>query len=304
VAAAGDNRVAVPDAAESWYASTPLLGCTSPIGCPPIAPPPTTSYPAHTLHVGVTDGQETARTYVEPDFSALPAGANLLSGTVVLPVSTDPNAGTSSPDTAQMEACLVTKPITDGVSGSTSQPPATDCKTHAPAKYDAKRLLVTVNLAPFLAAWAAGTPHYGIDLQPAPNQALSASWQVAFNGRQLPRVRHIRTVFTLSVLPVTSTPTAVAAPPASAPPAPAPVPAAAPPPVSGPAPSAGPVTAPSPAPTGNAPVVAGNTTAAAPRPAGFQYPAVMLLPLAFLAGLVFVARVFTSDATPRRRLRW
>ena len=64
----------VPDVAEAWYAAAPIDVCTTPLGCPPDQVP-TSPYPADSLHVGVAGGQETARTYLLPDFSPL-TGAN------------------------------------------------------------------------------------------------------------------------------------------------------------------------------------------------------------------------------------
>jgi hypothetical protein len=51
-------------------------------------------------------------------------------------------------------------------------------------------------------------------------------------------------------------------------------------------------------------VIAGNpqTTVAYPITVGrgFQYPLVFVVPLLMLLGAIFFARIFTSDATPRR----
>jgi hypothetical protein len=87
-------------------------------------------------------------------------------------------------------------------------------------------------------------------------------------------------------------PVAEVAPPASAPPVVSPPPATVvePPPVIPPA-----VTAT--APPVQPPLIAAPQAAAEPF-IGFKYPAVFLVPLAFLFGLLFLGRTFTRDATP------
>src|SRR6059058_5253196 len=84
--AQADTSATVPDAAEAWYAAAPIDVCTTPLGCPPDQVP-TSPYPAGSLHVGVAGGQETARSYVQPDLSQL-SGATLLRGTMALHVDT------------------------------------------------------------------------------------------------------------------------------------------------------------------------------------------------------------------------
>jgi hypothetical protein len=290
----GHADVTAGDAAEAWYASAPV--------------PPASVYPADTLHVGVLVGSENARTYVVPDFSGVPEGGVPVSGTMTLPVSTTPTAGNQNAATAQIVACMATAPFTDGASGSTNKAPATDCTVTAKANYVASPGSFTIDLAPFLQAWSQGKPRLGIALLPAPGQAPTTTWHVAFNGRKLPASPHVS-----SSLRVTPAGAGAAAPaPASdvptagvvAPDATVPVGSldAGPPP----APVLGPSLAPA--------AVAAPQVAAAPsanqtvrsQPAGtflpdlgFQYPEVMLLPLAFLVGLVFLVRTFTSDATPR-----
>lgn len=184
------------DAAESWYRANPP-SCGSPVGCPPGPTPGTTSYPANTLHVGVFLGAESARTYAEPDFSQLPDGSVLTSGTMALPISTDPNAGNSNVAAAAIVACLVTKPITDGVEGSTGQPPPVDCRTSARAVYRPSGSF-TVDLGPFIAAWSNGALRLGVALLPAAGQAPSASWHVAFNGRKLAGAPHVSSAVMLN----------------------------------------------------------------------------------------------------------
>ncbi|HEU5033265.1 MAG TPA: hypothetical protein VFT62_00745 [Mycobacteriales bacterium] len=291
--------VTVADTVEAWYAASPIDLCTTPLGCtPPVSP-----YPADTLHVGVAGGQETARTYVLPDLSAL-AGATGATGTMTLPVATGGQDGTSSPETAKIEACLTTKPVTDGTDGSTAPPPAVDCTTKVPARYDAKHSAFTVDLTPFLASWSAGAPPFGIALLPDLSSAgPTDAWHVTFNDRKRAQTAHISSRLTYS--PVTQQPAGHVGAGPSAPAAPsAPAPAPAPPAVP---------TVPMPpvatntdvAPSAAPPVVAATQppTAVAQRPvalsSGFQYPLAFLMPLALLAGALFFTRLFTRDATPR-----
>jgi hypothetical protein len=288
--AAPAHTATVADSAEAWYAAAPVDICTTPLGCPP-PQVPSSPYPADTLHVGVAGGQETARTYVVPNLFALPLGATLTGGTMTLPVVTDANAGTVSPDTAKILACLATKPVTDGTQGSTQAPPDVDCKTSAPLKYDAKKTVFTVDLAPLLSAWAKGAPQFGIGLVPDTSKAQpSDAWHVAFNGRK-------RTGPHISSL-ISYTPPAPIPTPASAP---APTQAAPPPPVSsGNTPS---VSLPPPT-TAQPPAAAPQVAPTQPQPIAqqpvaltrsFQYPMAFLMPLALLVGAVFFVRLFTRD---------
>src|SRR3954451_18415620 len=104
--AQADTSATLPDVAEAWYAAAPIDVCTTPLGCPPDQVP-TSPYPAGSLHVGVAAGQETARSYVQPDFNQ-PTGATLLSGTMTLHVDTRQSDGSLPPESAKILACLVT----------------------------------------------------------------------------------------------------------------------------------------------------------------------------------------------------
>jgi hypothetical protein len=255
---------------------------------------PTSPYPADTLHAGVAGGQETARAYVVPNLLALPLGATLTDGTMTLPVTTDSQAGTVGPDTAKIRACLATKPVTDGVQGSSETPPDVDCKTSAPLKYDAKKSVFTIDLAPLIAAWSKGAPQFGVGLVPDTSKAQpSDAWHVAFNGRKHTG-RHIESTMSFTPPP----------PIAQGAPAPQPTtPAAAPPPVTNNTtpnvslpptqtqqpPAAAPQVAPSQQPVAQQPVALARE---------FQYPMAFLMPLALLAGAVFFVRLFTRNPLP------
>jgi hypothetical protein len=290
------HTATVPDASEAWYAKGAIDICTTPLGCPP-EQIPTSPYPADTLHVGVAGGQETARTYVLPDLLSLPVGATATGGTMTIPVDTASTDGTASADTATMVACAATQPFTDGAAGSGATPPETDCKTSVPAKYDAKNTVFTVDLTPFLKAWAAGQPAVGIALMPDPDaMAPSETWHVTIYGRKFAGHDHVRSAISFTPAPPLASPdtsgTDTATPPAPA--------AADPPPVS--TPDIPPATS---TPDDPPPVVAPDQQApVAQQPVAFstefQYPLAFLAPIVLLIGAVFFTRLFTRDPLPRR----
>ena len=151
-ASAGANRhtITLTMSTEAWYQEPPP--CVSLIDCS--AAPAAGPYPQDTVHVSVTGGQETARTYLAFRF-LVPFGASLLGGTLSLPVDQDPGAGTLQPDQADMQACLVTGSF-KAVRGSLATPPKADCRRTWGAQYDSKTATFTVDLTPFLPAWRSG----------------------------------------------------------------------------------------------------------------------------------------------------
>ena len=285
------ETVTVADAAEAWYADSPIDICSSPLGCPP-SQAPTSPYPADTLHVGVAGGQESARTYLLPDLSSLPFGATVLGGEMTLPVADANGDGTVSAGTAKIRACLATKPVPDGTQGSTSAAPTIDCQVSATPSYDGTHGVFTLDLQPFIDAWAGGQPPLGIALLPDTKAVQQTdAWHVTFNGRKRAGSGHISSSLTVQITPQSDTVTPVtpavpAAPPAASVPLPAPG-AVAPP-----------ATAPVVAPTQQQPQQLQAQPVAFSRQ--FQYPLAFLLPLALLAAAVFFSRLFTRDATPRR----
>lgn len=190
VASAQTSVTAAPSA-EAWYRTLSLPApppdpCLLPTGCPPALPLPVPSgYAAGTLHAGVAGGAEESRTYLALDLSGVPVDAELTGGTLTLPVATDPQAGTVSPETAALRACLATGAVQDGVDGAVVGAPATDCATASDAVYrpaaDGAPAAFTVDLAPFLEAWSTGTP--SLALVPAQGQPQTATWHVAFSRR-------------------------------------------------------------------------------------------------------------------------
>lgn len=285
----------VGDSAEAWYASAPIDLCTTPLGCPP-QQAPSSPYPADTLHVGVAGGQETARTYVLPDTLSLPFGATLTRGVMTLPVDSAGSDGTVAADSATMLACLAVAPFADGTAGASSAPPKVDCKTSAKAVYDAKKVVFTVDLTPFLKAWSSGQPQLGIALVPdASKRSPTETWHVTFYGRKLAGKKHIESTITYTPAPPVSTNTGNTV---TTPPAPT---TSNPPSVSVPAVPPSTATPPQPA-----PVVAPSqpATPVAQQPVAFtsefKYPLAFLAPIALLIGAVFFARLFTRDPLPRR----
>ncbi len=157
----------------AWYARAPA--CMSPIDCTLL--PAANPYPEDTLHVALSAGEETARTYISLSF-ILPADAELTGGTLELPVDTDPLHGSVAPETAKMIACLSTKRFKE-VRGSLDEPPATKCKVRQGATYNAERGLFTVDLDRFVDEWTGGIAALGLRPSDAALEGTD-SWHVVF----------------------------------------------------------------------------------------------------------------------------
>lgn len=309
---AGSGITTVGLASDAWYSTSPACTAT-PTGCLPAGAPST--YPAKTLHVGVGAGQEESRSYLSLDLARLPAATAVTGGTLRLPVSGSDD-GSRAPDTATLQACLVTASFKDDVEGAPGAPPAVDCKKatatakHVPAAGSAPELF-TINLAPFAAAWSAGAANHGLALLPAADSAPTSAWHVALSA-------HDRTVSAaMRVTATVSFATAVSddftfdnstfdeqqAPPAGDGFGSSSASFAAPPlaPVSDPQlPSAAlaaavPAVAPQAAPVAAAPQL--QPQAFALR-SGYSYPGVFLLPLLLAVAGGWLARALTRDLTP------
>lgn len=301
--ASATGSAPVGDAGEAWYDTSLAKACSSPVGCPPVTLPGN-KYPANTLHVGVGLGSTTAVTYLLPDLSAYLGSGLPSTGTMILPLATVSGNGNSNASTAVIEACLSKAGFPNGTQGSTSAPPPTDCSVHADLKYAGKSF--TLDLSPFLGAWQNGAAPYGIALMPA-SVGATTSWHVAFNGRRLAGAPHVESSFGPAASP------GFASFPAPSSGSPAPFPS--------PSPAASASIAPPPAQTGSAGTPASSPALATPPPAsqstspvtrspgqtsilaashGFQYPEIMLLPLLIGGGALFLIRILTSDATPRK----
>lgn len=300
--AAGTGTVTTGAAAEGWYRAGQT--CTLPVGCPPTPPSP---YPADTLHVGVLAGQEEARTVLQLDLSALPAGTKPAGGQLRLPVDAAPADGARAPETAALRACLVTEPVKDAA-GAVAAGPKVDCDAaSAPAMYVAasgqQPAMFTVDLGVLAAAWQDGAAPGALALLPATTVAPPASWHVTFSGRKrtgssVPPVSALVTYVGGAVdVQQLPPPAPVAQPDAGFAPAP---------PVGGdsfaaPAMSGGgdvpPLAAPAAAPPAALPPAAAPPVqpVASVVQAGFRYPAVFLLPLVLLFAVGWVGRALTRD---------
>lgn len=286
-AVAHQSVTTVPDASEGWYASAPINTCALPPGCLPALP--ISPYPAGTLHVGAALGSETYRTYVQPDLSRLPPGAVATHGTMTLPVSNSLLDGTLNAAGARLLACLATQPFTPGAVASTQRQPAVDCLISTPPRYDAKKSELSIDLTPFLTAWAHGRADDGIAVVPSPSElGQSDIWQLSIAGRGAKSGPRVRSTLTYTIRRSVG-------PSATAPPPPVAIvtrPTGQLPPV-----ATVPAVPPAPAPqvaSPSQPMV--ETAAPLIARRGFQYPLAFLLPLALLAGGMYFARLFTRPS--------
>lgn len=308
--AGSPGTVTVADAAEAWYQTASADPCSSPVGCPPASAP--SPYPKDTLHVGELGGAQTEATYVQPDLSAVPSGEQPVAGTMTLPLATVSGSGNANTANASVIACLAKDSIPDGTQGSINTPPPSDCSIKSSLKPGADSF--TLDLGPFIEAWNSGRPEDGIAIVADTSQP--AVWHVAFNGRNLAGAPHISSTLTLGpaptgdlgagfaggstgsvfgILPGGSEPQSLpAAPPPQVPASLSPTNVATPALAT---PAAAPPTSAPP----RQPATPPNEAAVTLASHGFQYPEILLLPLALAAGMAFVLRLLISDATPKRK---
>ena len=306
-AAAGSGSVPTAPKAEAWYRAP--QSCALPTGCP--ATPPS-QYSPDTLHVGVLAGQEEARTFLQLDLGALPAGTKPAGGQLRLPIATGPRDGSRAPETAKLRACLVTEPVEDAA-GEVGTGPATDCDaasvdaTYVPAATDASAAF-TVDLASLAAAWTTSAAPGALALLPAEGTTPTDAWHVAFSDRTregdgvariTAAVSFVGTAVDVEqeppppvrapvdteffVPPAAFSPTGVLAAPAPVFEAPGAVPPVQPEPqaaLAAPAPQA---------------AAAQAVPVASFVDAGFRYPGVFLLPLLFAVAAGWLGRALTRD---------
>lgn len=267
---------------EAWYYISPV--CLVPIECPALPDaPPAQAFPADTLHVAVALGQEFARTYITLDTGALPFDASIVGGTLSLPVA-GADAGTVSPETAKLRACLVRDQF-EAAQGSVAEAPFPDCGFSAPATFapGTDFSVFTVNLAPIADVWRAEPGlSRALAIMPAEEVvAERATWHVAFHAknRSAPDARPITARIDYTIA---ETPTAPELPTFS-------------PPVFNPGFFVGPLP-PAPAPpVAQPPAVVQQPP---PRPVaarGFAYPMVWWIPIVFLVVGGFLGRSLTRD---------
>jgi hypothetical protein len=303
VAAAATSTTMTPST-EAWYQPNPT--CAAPPGCVttgslPAAPPttvPTSPYPAGTLHVGFGAGQETARSYLALPFSAL--SGTVQSASLDIPLDTSAGDGSSSPETAHVQACLFSGALAPA-DGSVDAPPTASCAQSAALSYLATPAPhLHADLGPLSSELLSAT---GLALLPdATKSAATDSWRVVFSAHTL--TDSARTA-PASVTVAVDEPTAGGGIPVDVPTQPATGIAVQPAPNTGFA--SQPMVPAAPLDSGGVPTVAGTTApvagvpVAAPRTitVGYAYPVVWLLPLLLLVVVPLIARLLTSDLTGR-----
>ena len=162
---------------DAWYATSPLCGV--PAGCGSGAT--VTSYPTSTLHVGMVSGQETARAYLAFASDAVPGDQPVLSAQLSIPL--DPDAGTSAPDIAALQVCLVPGGL---ASPAPSSAPAADCTVSSPASYlPGSPATIVADLGPLVARHPGGLDGLAFALVPTPpstSATATTTWHVAFSS--------------------------------------------------------------------------------------------------------------------------
>jgi hypothetical protein len=302
-ASPGTGSVTTVPSAEAWYRSSPT--CATPLGCAPA----TTSYPAGTLHVGVTLGAEDSRSYLQLDLTRLPAGTKPVGGQLRLPLAPGSD-GTSSPETAKLRACLALRTVTAAEGTATAKPPETDCQAASvnavfvPAT-GAVPAAFTIDLAALATAWQSAAAPGALALVPGHDVAQTDNWHLAFNEQSRSGAGLVKPTAAIAYTGATVDTSAVPPPVVTAPVQAAPLNSA---PLSGgtlaavlPPALSSPVTA------LQAPSVARPQANLAPQQrvapaafttAGFGYPGVFLLPLVFAVALTWVGRALTRDLGP------
>lgn len=176
-AVAADAPTPVALGAQAWFQRDP--SCVTPLGCSPTAPPSSNPFGAGTLHVAVTGGQESARSYLT--LTGLPAGATVTGGTLTVPLDTmTPGNGSTAPETSKVQVCTTIATV-PAVEGSFDRPPQEDCSSHASAAYVATPAPhLQADLAPLAGALSA--PSVALVLLPDGAVAASDFWHVVFSA--------------------------------------------------------------------------------------------------------------------------
>lgn len=281
----------VTPSVEAWFRPNPT--CQLATGCVgtdslPTQPPttvPSTPFPTGSLHVAVSGGEETARTYLS--FTLPLFDATLTAASLDVPLDTAPADGSVSPERSEVRVCSFQGPLT-AANGSVDNPPTADCTHRAEATYVSTATpKLHVDLTPLLSALSSGA---GLVLLPGAT-AQTDAWHVVFSAHD--RTDAAKTppaTMTVTLAPTTK-PTLqghsrAVQPPSANPPS-----------------ALGTVTVPGvPAEAPQAPTVANPAPQAVPQArmvtVGYAYPAVWLLPLALLLTVPIVARTLTRDLTP------
>ena len=156
----------------AWFSAPPL--CTA-LDCSSL--PPLNPYPQDTLHVALSGGQETARTYLALEVD-LPPHTQPTGGTLTLPVDADPADGSLRPEEARFVACLA-KGKFDDQRGDFADAPKANCEVRRSAVYDEKKALYTVELGDFVTEWTGKKASLALVPSEAA-QKSNDSWRVVF----------------------------------------------------------------------------------------------------------------------------
>lgn len=304
-----EDSIKVGSLAEAWYEKAEVADdapappevpdpCTLPIGClplpvpvPEVPEPASIVYPAGTLHIEATAGKRSALAFIVPDFASLPFDATILSGELVLPINKDPQSLNSNVETAKLRACVTTETVKDGDTGKPYGAPKFDCKlATSDARYDKDAGSFSVDLGPFISAWQAGTPNFGVAILPAADLGPEANFHVAVNGKDVAKGKSAASFLKIELAETPDIPDAPTVPPAI-------------PDVGGgsftpPASTSGPLETPPVTPPVTAPEAA-PPSATEPAPYAllnspwYTYRGVIFLPLAFLVAVGFSGRSLT-----------
>jgi hypothetical protein len=296
--ASADETMSLVAATSAWYQPNPTCaqasGCVT-TGSLPVPPPvdiPLSPYPAGTLHVGYSAGQETARSYL--GFPVSSVDGTVTAATLDVPLDVTAADGSTQPESSHVQACLVSADI-KRTEGSISPPPLASCEQHALLSYVATPSPhLHADLAPLLGGLLTTS---GIALLPDATAPKTDAWRVVFSSPA--RADAAKTEPPVLRLAVTASSDGVPAVPADLPSS-APVITGVTPPLSAGSPDLPAVTVPE-APSVQQPVTSPVTQpVAAPRmiTVGYAYPVVWLLPLLFLVLVPTVARSLTKDLTP------
>ncbi|MCW2585089.1 MAG: hypothetical protein JWN55_605 [Frankiales bacterium] len=288
---------------EGWYQRDPSCGQAS--GCLLAGVPSevsgtvvTNPYPAGTLHVGYTGGQETARSVLA---FALDSVGPLTGAVLEVPLDVDPANGDAQSSTAKVQVCLVTGDITPAA-GSVAAPPATSCGQRATMRYVATpKPHLTADLAPILLGLPTTS---GIALVPDGSAAGDTdAWHVTFSAHDRAGATTGPATLTLTTADAGTVTQEPQLPPvAEAPSVPVDGGLAALPDtggfVQGPTADVPVASAPVTSPELSAPVTAGIVPTAQTVTVGYAYPGVWLLPLAFLVLVPLASRALTKELGP------
>ena len=300
-----DTTATLKPTTAAWYQPNPT--CSTPAGCVttgsvpalpvPLPDLPLSPYPAGSLHVAFTGGQETARTYLA--FPVDGVTGTVTAATLDIPLDVAAADGTAQESTAKVQACLVSAELT-ATEGSINPPPLVTCDQHAALKYVATPAPhLHADLAPLLQGLLTTT---GIALLPdATANAQTDAWHVVFSSAT--RTDAAKTAPPSLNLTVTADESTGEEPfipdtPEVTTPVDGGVAA---PPVVGELPGISPVEQ---APTVTTPdttapqVPVQNVSEPQTVTVGYAYPAVWLLPLVFLLIVPAAARALTKDLTP------